>query len=468
MLDENLPTFFLKPSKESVRHDATIYLSQWGAEASPAYTLRHPDPASADSRNRYAAALCDSYNPEILFGEVLLIPEWTKATMSQEEIRKNGGVPPPPQAILPNEFAIQLYNPDQQVIVRHHPSTWNSGQHWEFEMPQQTFRQPSSSTLDRTQHDPSAHEATPTIELKWKREGKLSKDLICNLSAKSKNPDGSKRKHREPDIPMAFFRNMREMTVYEPNLSRVDIEDTKGFEVVLLLGAIVIKDVYFGQMRETFNISEASHQNTLTAVGRRSSVEANKSSNQRPGPPPRRHEASPNQGPKPPPETMSKPPPTDPRSQWEIDAETARLMKVVEQEERARKRREKDDEKRARQVAEEEATAARRLQASIDKETERLRKEYEQEQRRIHNAQKGKATQARPAVPSQASPGPYLQPYMSGAASGQYPARPASSTGFLGGGPAVKPKKSGFFGLRGGGGGDEGGNKLVKKTSAIF
>ena len=195
--------FYLKPSKDSVKHDATLYLSQYGSEASPSYTIRHPDPASPDSRNRYAAALCDSYHPDIIFGEVLLIPEWTQPNPSQEDIRKNGGVPPPPQPILPNQFVIQLYNPDQQIAVRHHPSTWNSAQHWDFDMPQQTFRQPSASTLDRTQSDPTVSEATPKIEFKWKREGKLSKDLLCNLSGKTRNPDGSKRRNKEPDIPVS-------------------------------------------------------------------------------------------------------------------------------------------------------------------------------------------------------------------------------------------------------------------------
>ena len=38
---------------------------------------------------------------------------------------------------------------------------------------------------------------------------------------------------------------MRELTIYEPNLQRVEMEDPKGLEVVLLLSAVVIKDLYF-------------------------------------------------------------------------------------------------------------------------------------------------------------------------------------------------------------------------------
>ena len=485
MLDENLPTFYLGASKDSVRHDATLYLSQFGSEASPAYTLRHPDPASPDSKNRYAAALCDSYNPAILYGEVLLIPEWTQPTFSQEDVRKNGGVPPPPQPLQPTEFTIQLYNPDQQIVVRNKPSTWKESQYWEFDMPQQTFRQPSASTLDRTQNDPSILESTPTIDLKWKKEGKLSKDLMCYLSGKSKNPDGSKKKHKEPDIPLAFFRNMRELTVYEPNLQRIDVEDSKGFEVVLLLSAIVIKDVFFGQMREVFNINEASRQQQRTAGPRRSSAGAS--------PPPQaptltaryhRPTQSPtlNDSSQRPALTVqtpgSRPPPTDPRSQWEIDAETARLRKQADQEAKERMRREKEDARQAQQIAKEEEIAARRRQADVDRETERLRQEYYAEQRRLERSGRHPQLPPRhsaPLVPGQqqyrppqaAPQGPYLQtpgptgPYMSGAA-----VPGSSSSTFLGPqSQAVKPKRSGLFGLRTRGEHD---HKLAKKQSAIF
>ena len=80
--------------------------------------------------------------------------------------------------------------------------------------------------LDRSQNDPAAAETTPKITFRWKRDGKLSKDLICVISGKSNDPDtGKRRGHKEPDITIALFRNLREMTLYETNLNRVDVED---------------------------------------------------------------------------------------------------------------------------------------------------------------------------------------------------------------------------------------------------
>jgi len=62
MLDENLPTFYIKPSSDNPL-SSTIYLSQNGSELQPEYTLRHPDPNLPASKNVYAVALYDSYNP---------------------------------------------------------------------------------------------------------------------------------------------------------------------------------------------------------------------------------------------------------------------------------------------------------------------------------------------------------------------------------------------------------------------
>jgi hypothetical protein len=476
MLDENLPCFYLKPSRDSARQDATICLSQYGSDASPVYTLRHPDLASPDSRNRYAAALYDSYNPEVLFGEVLLIPEWSQSPPSAEEIRQNGGIPPPPQPMLPNEFVIQLYNPDQQIVVRQNSGSWNSAQSWTFEMPQITFRQPSTSTLDRTQSDPFASETTPTISFRWKRDGKLSKDLVCNLSGKSANPDGSKRKHKEPDIPLSFFRNLRELTVYEPNLSRVEMEDPKGFEIVLLLSAAVIRDVYFRQLREAFNITEdslqGSRQHSLSSPTTHGSESKVLESQQHPQPPPPTH-APPNPstgqthgGP----QTLSsntRPPPTDPRSQWEIDAETARLRKQVEAEERERKRVEKAEARKIKKMLEEEEKAEKRRQEEIEKETERLRRKYGVDPPQLPPRNAPQSSNSAPVVPqqhaqwSQYSQAPYVpsnypvNPYLQPQASSSGPQR------------TPKPKRSSFFGLRGGSGeSDE--PKLTHKRSAVF
>jgi hypothetical protein len=436
-----------------------------------------------------------------------LIPEWTQPTLSQEEIRRNGGVPPPPQPILPNKFVVQLYNPDQQVMVEHHPSTWNSVQHWDFSMPTQTFRQPSTSTLDRSQNDPALSEATPQVEFRWKREGKLSKDLLCNLNGRKNSDKG--RKHKEPDIPMAFFRNLKEMTLYAPNLARVDMEDPKGFEIVLLLSAVTIKDVYFASMKEAFNINEAGRVRALSAPPNHRSTSDPTTMTTRP-----LHTAPSNtlphrsQRPSLSVQTPTnsniypdRPPPTDPRTQWEIDAETIRLKKQVEAEEKERKKREAYELKHVRRMVEEEERIARKKQEEIDRETERLRKEYEAEQRRVakqtgmrppnlpprHQVSSSYSTpstfhghQLMPSSYSsssssshghhQAIPSTYgnLAPLPPSGVNGPYLQAPyAGSSTHLGidHNQRIKPKRSSFFGLRGGG---DDSAKIVKKQSAIF
>ena len=500
MLDENLPSmtfqsiyiaesrlhgeaFYLKSSTDNVKHDTTIYLSQSGLDAVPTYTLRHPDPALPASKNRYAAAIYDSYNPEVLFGEVLLIPEWSQPAQSKEEIRQNGGIPPPPQPLLPSEFTIQLYNPDQQILVRQHAGAWNFAPYWDFEMPQQTFRQPSTSTLDRTKSDPTASDTTPKINFKWKRDGKLSKDLSCNLSGKSTNPDGSKRKHREPDIAIAFFHHLREITIYEPNLYRVEMEDPKGLEVVLLLSAVVIKEIYFRQMREAFNITESSKANSNHLTSRDSSQTITTGSSQHNVPssqkppnsrPPLRIQTS-----------NPRPPPTDRRSQWEIDAETARLKKQVLQEEHRRRRAEQAETKRIQQMLEAEEKEAKRKQVEIDKETERLRKEYLIEQRRLEQRKNKPALPPRHSIPEGNIAPPIQYPFSNQQQgyfqqlnhSGRYLQPPgayenASSSGFFHGSelnPDSNKKvrgKTSFFGLRNRS--EDQTQRLSRKQSSVF
>jgi hypothetical protein len=358
---------------------------------------------------------------------------------------------------MPSQFSIQLYNPDQQVIVRHKPSKWNQGESWDFELPTQTFRAPSTSALDRQQNDPSVSEHTPRIGLRWKKDSRLSKDLVCFQSGKALNPDGTKQKNKEPDITLAIFQGQKEVTLYEPNLARCEVEDVKGLEVALLLGAIVIRDVWFTPMKETFNIAD----------GRKlSSSSRPQSTSPRPilGPittSPTTIPGAPIRDPR--------VPPTDPRSQWEIDAETARLQKQVQEEEKRRKRQEETEERRIRQMLEAEEAEARRRQAAIDAETQRLQKIYGNQQRpqshpsRRHSSDPRQYQQA-PSLPVQhyypPDPGSYnAGPYMSGA---------NAQSGFLSPNSQsrLRNKSSIFsFGRRKS---DDDGGKLTKKKSAIF
>ena len=505
MLDENLPSkpssgsacceaiigtdllcaaFYLRASTDQVRHNASVLFSHHGSDATPAYSIRHPDPSLPASRNRYAVALYDSYNPDVLFGEVLLIPKWTQPTPTKEEIRLNNGVPPPPQPLMPTEFIIQLYNPDQQVVVRAKPGSWNTSPSWEFEMPQQSFRQPSNSSIDRTQSDPTASETTPKVTFRWKKEGKLSKDHICSIAGKSTNPDGSKRKNREPDITIALFKRLSEVTLYEPNLYRAEMEDPKGLEVVLLLGAIVIREVFNGQLHEVFNILENPVPVPIISQPtppKTSSVRP--ISNPHPTPQsPSKHQTPPKFPPRQTSHTKTetRPPPTDPRTQWEIDAETARLQKQISHEEHRRRRAEEAETKRVKKMLEAEereaarlkAEADRRKQAEIDQETERLRREFDEELRRAE--QDGFFVQAPVQRPHSAQPRmsgarpqrasaqrPYMQPLGEGVQSISFGNTTASGTNQ---GTKVKGKKS-FWGLKGRG---EAEGRLVKKSSSVF
>lgn len=443
-------------------------MSHHGSDATPVYSLRHPDPAAPASRNRYAVALYDSYNPDVLFGEVLLTPEWSQQTLSQEQIRLNNGVVPPPQPNLPTEFIIQLYNPDQQVSVKWNTGSWNQAPFWGFEMPQQSFRQPSGSAIDRVQSDPTASENTPKLGFKWKKEGKLSRDYVCVLSDKSTNPDGSKKKSREADITVSIFKHFKELTIYEPNLSRVEVEDPKGLEVVLLLGAIVIREVYNSSMMEAFNIS--GEPSVISKPGQGRPLQSQIS------PHPPRNTKDP------------RPPPTDPRTQWEIDQESARLKKQVEREERERRRAEEAETRRVKRLLEDEERQRREEQKRVDRETERLKKIYGKEQRHASShvgaamptQPNGHAVTAYPPAPIQrphsAAAAPYIAhnlrpppqpqgPYLQQPGPGM-----ASSNSFFGGGrPAQQqqapPKKSSFwhFGKK-----EEPPSRLTKQRSVVF
>ena len=490
MLDENLPTFFIKPSSDNPS-SSTIFLRENGSELQPEYTLRKPEPHLPASKNCYAVGLYDSYNTEVLYAEVLVRPEWQQPTLSAAEVRAQNGVPPPPVPIVPTSFTIQLYNPDQQVVVKQVASTWNSSAYWEFEMPQNSFRLPSASSLDRSQSDPAVSDITPKIAFKWKRDGKLSKDISCFLAGKS--TDG--RKNKEPDITVAMFKGAN-LTIYQPNMHRVDVEDVKGLEVVLLLGATVVKDIFFNANREMFNISSPTIGPPPSNTRRKNSgpVIAGKPSStppvmsgavinsvQRPNNIPA-SQIPPQQPPRQQQQT-SRPPPADPRIQWEIDAETERLKKIVQEEERARERADREEQKRIKKMLEQEEKERKRRDAEVAKETERLRRQYG-----VTAVDPGPRVQFAPAMPVRPQTFPQHQsaphsrpvpvPRPSSTPTGPPPpVNHGSSSGWFGGSPpAVRPQNnnpylqapgnstassSGFFGLGGR-------NKMQKKRSVFF
>lgn len=382
MLDENLPTFRLKASSDDPS-TSILFLTQNGSDPSPEYLFRRADPTTQPaSRNKYAAALCSAYaGADVVYAEVVVEPEWTQPSLSAAEIRNAGGATPASVPVVPDSFTVQLYDPDQSVTFKTLTSTWTKSDSWEFEMPAQSFRLPSSSALDREREDArtspdgttsvAASLVVPRIVFRWKRDGRLSKDMTCYLVGKNL---GGGKKSKEPDITVALFKAGKDsaITIYEPNLQRVEVEDRKGLEVVLLLGAEVIRDLYLVPRQDVFNVSGASSNG-----GRR------KNSRPSPSPPaamsgalggavPPQHATAAHATRPPPPVGPSPGPNAGP----DIDAETRRLQAMVAQEEREREKREKAEQKRIKKMLEEEEKERRRREAEVAKETERLKKLY--------------------------------------------------------------------------------------------
>ncbi|KAI1180354.1 hypothetical protein F4777DRAFT_312084 [Nemania sp. FL0916] len=361
MLDENLPTFYFRPLSDNPLSTA-LYFTQNGSEPTAEYTLQKLDPALPQAKNKYAIALGDASAQGVIFAEVLIEPEFQQPTLSAAEIRAHNGVPPAPVPLIPESFALQLYNPDQQIVVRGEKSMWMGKESFEFEIPQQSFRMPSASQVDRQQNDPVASSLAPKIMFKWKRESKFSRDMTCFMTGRS---IGGK-KSKEPDITIALYKHGREraIAVYEPNLRRVEVEDHKGLEIVLLLSAEVIREIYLTPNRDSFNVNGAP---------------PNKRKNSRP----LAHSPG---SPKPDSYTMTSgvgtPPPVtgySPVAQQlplPNDAELRRRQAAAQREERERENRDKAEQQRIKKMLEDEERQRREREAAVEKETERLRKEF--------------------------------------------------------------------------------------------
>ncbi|KAJ5329774.1 hypothetical protein N7452_010164 [Penicillium brevicompactum] len=448
MIDENLPTFFFKKDSKQPQL-STVYHRQHGNDPEPAYTLRALDPAAPTSQNRYGVALYDPYVTDVVYGEVAVIPEWTQPSLSAETIRANGGAAPAPEPILPTEFTVQLYNPDQTITVKYHTKTWNKPARWEFEMPQNTFRVPSGSTLDQGQIDPSIADITPKLRFSWRKDGKLSKDLTCLLHGKTSTISDTRTKSREPDITVALFQGLKELTLYQPNLYRVEMEDFKGLEVVLLLITIAIRDIFFGPAKEAFHISN----NPAPITRKQTAPAAAMAAAATPAPmvkSDRRHSqvgpsgSAVNGRPSP---RVHTPNPTSPGPQ-----ERRRQDELALQEE----------ERRNQEIRAAEQNRRRR-DADVDKETKRLQKLAVQFAHPYHagrmdpRAQSSAQLQPRPQPRPQARPQSvafYQQPTSSGALPA--PSKPAH----------LQTKKSSFFGFRRNK--EETATKLAKKRSSMF
>ncbi|KAK3196661.1 hypothetical protein K4F52_000005 [Lecanicillium sp. MT-2017a] len=374
MLDENLPTYRFQPSSDNPLH-TFLYYTHNGSEPSAEYLVKRPP--LADSKNQYALGLLDVHYSSVIYGEVLVKPEWTQSSLSSAELRAQNGV----SAVIPltpETFSIFLYNPDQSVTVKRLQSSFKSDS-WEFEIPEHTFKQPSSSQIDQDNGTTKISELTPKVLFRWKKDSRLGKDMTCYMTGRS---FGGK-KSKEPDITVAMWRagkHESQVAIYEPNMARVEIEDRKGLEVALLLSAEVIKDLYIMPKQNPFNTSGGP-------------VSVASGDSPRPMASPSPQGQSPvyasgalgvggsvgNTPPSNRPMSMPPPPRRDARQQAEIDAETKRLQAMVAEEERNKRdrtRRDEEEQKRIKKMLEQEDQERRRRQAEVDRETERLRQQY--------------------------------------------------------------------------------------------
>jgi hypothetical protein len=259
---------------------------------------------------------------------------------------------------MPEAFNVLLYNPDQSIAVKRNHGGWNKSDTWDFEVPERSFKLPSSSQIDRDT-TPAISELAPKVVFRWKRDGRLSKDMTCYMSGRSVGG----KKSKEPDITVALFRSGKTesaLTIYEPNMARVEVEDRKGLEVALILSAEVVRDLHLVPRQDPFNIS-----------GGPSPSKTSKPQQAMPTPAPSAMASGAlGLGIVPGPATAPAPAPVH------IDAETKRVQTMLDQEERERERRDSEEQKRIRQMLEQEEKEQRRREAQVEQETERLRRQY--------------------------------------------------------------------------------------------
>lgn len=256
MLDENLPTYRFRPSAENPLH-TLLYYTHNGSEPTADFLIKRP--AAHTAPNQYALGLFDIQYASVLYAEILVEPEWSQPTLSAAEVRANGGQPVS-TPLTPSHFSVDLYNPDQTIQIKYQSGSWSKDS-WEFEVPEKSFKLPTRSKIDQDGLDTTMPELIPKINFRWKRDGRVNRDMTCFMTGKT--VDG--KKNKEPDITVALFKANKEggsVAVYEPNMRRVDVEDRKGLEVVLLLSAEVIRDLYLSPKQDPFNTAGAPPPNT--------------------------------------------------------------------------------------------------------------------------------------------------------------------------------------------------------------
>ena len=346
MLDENLPTYRFRPSPDSPT-DSLLHYTHSGSDPTPAFLVRRPPPST--SQGRYAAALSDPSLPSIIYAETLVTPTFPSPPLpSSSAHHQVTTAAPPREPVAPETLTLTLYNPDQAVTLKHSPSGWNRSEAWDFEIPERTFRMPSSSRLDRDETSPAQDAKVPKVAFRWKKDGRMSRDMTCYMVGRS--VDG--RRSKEPDITVALFSQGKAdcaLTIYEPNMRRVEIEDRKGLEVVLLLGAEAIRALYLAK-GDPYNLAAGGGSGGKRRESRPAAI---------PGPP------------------STTAPPTMAGAVQAPTPQQPPLATKDNSNNKDRERRDREEQDRIRRMLEkEEARERARRNAEVDAETERLRKLY--------------------------------------------------------------------------------------------
>lgn len=491
-LDINLPTFHLAPRP---REPFITTLSYSSNGTSPQAT--YVKTISTEEQNVYNTTLHDAFVPDILYASITAHPEIHPSAATSP-----GGTPADPKILLPSEFAISLFNPDSTVILEHHHSALR-GTYWEFTLPKTSFLPPTSSKLDAASAAAAiAH--LPRATFRWRKEGGLMTrpQLRCSLVSPANLPSvpgtassSKKAGANEPDIPIAMFlglgekKGIGEITIIQSNLKRVEVEDLKGLEVVLLLSAMAIGDIWFQPTNQMFNLNPPIRGSASGTARRKNSMPLSAAaptptvavSAPEPRSPPT---TSPQHG-KPPPGNASFAARFQQQQQshqrrhstpMDVDAEYSRRLQ--EEEERRRRIAEKEQEEIRKMLAEEESRERRKREEDVNRETERLKRIYEAE--RAEFMARGARTAQPQRVPSQqrgqrppvvgGGGGMTMPPPHGGRASMMPPPQGGR------GGPAKDDKKLGsrksFLGLKFGSSSgskeEEKKKKLSKKGSSMF
>jgi len=429
-----------------------------GSPPDPTYTLTR----SQQTPNTYSISLADAHFPSITYASINASLEFTTPPPSPEGAA--------PKVLLPAEFTLNLYNPDSSVRVELKHSTLK-GNYWEFSLPKRSFLFPTASQLDARYAPP----ASERMVFRWRKEGGVlsRQQLRCTLVSPGHLPGTSSRERKagatEPDITLCMYsgvgeKNGRgELVVYESNFRRVDIEDLKGLEMILVLGARVVNDIWFCATAISFNTHVLSKKKSFspsTVLLPPTPPVSPSNGLLQAGTFPRGHHQQQQFSPTPSPEKQPPYPSPTPLPRRDTEAERRRIQA--------------EQDNIRRMLAREEEREKEREKERVEAETIRLRREYEQEQMQLRRAvqmrfaqnqqqqqqqqpqqQQQKWPPPPPPLRSQPSAALMGRPVMSGAAV------PPGSGG-KGKGKGKGPRKS-FLGLKFGGG--EGGGKLVKQES---